>query len=55
MPKPNKVLGWDLTIRWSDSPHQIESIDEIPDHIVSDIHYFINQLENQRNEYEGAI
>ena len=48
-----KVLGWDLTIRWSDTPHEIESVDEIPDHIIRDIECWLDLLEEQRNKEEN--
>lgn len=53
MPKPNKVISWDLTLRWSDTPHQVESADEIPDHIVRDIQYWLDLLEDERNREES--
>ena len=53
MTKRLEVLGWDLTIRWSDTPHQIESVDEIPDHIVRDIQYWLDLLEDERNKEEN--
>ncbi len=52
MNNPNKVISWDLTIRWSDNPHEVESVDEIPDHIVRDIQYFFDTLEEERENDE---
>jgi hypothetical protein len=52
MTNPNKVISWDLTIRWSDTPHEVESVDEIPDHIVRDIQYFFDTLEEERENDE---
>jgi|LakMenE18May11ns_1017448.scaffolds.fasta_scaffold9946187_3 hypothetical protein len=52
MTNPNKVISWDLTVRWSDTPHEVESVDEIPDHIVRDIQYFFDTLEEERENDE---
>lgn len=48
-----KVLGWDLSLRWSDDPNEMQSADEIPEHIVRDIEYWLDLLEDQRNKEEN--
>ena len=52
MTKRLEVLGWDLMVRWSDGTN-FESIDEIPDHIVRDIEYWFDLVEDQRNKEEN--
>ena len=53
MTKRLEVMGWDLMIRWSDNPHTTESADEIPEHIIRDIEYWLDLLEDQRNKEEN--
>ena len=53
MTKRLEVLGWDLSLRWSDNPHEMQSADEIPEHITRDIEYWFDLLEEQRNKEEN--
>jgi len=50
MPKPNKIISWELVVRWSDNPLEAEVLYDIPDHIVRDLEYFFDTLEEDKNE-----
>jgi hypothetical protein len=50
MPKPNKIISWDLVVRWSDDPLITEVLYEVPDHIVRDLEYYFDTLEEERND-----
>jgi len=44
-----RILKWNLQVLWSDEPTTWEDVDEIPDHIVSDIEEFLDLVEEVRN------
>lgn len=51
MPAPNKILQWDLVVRWSNNPNNPETLDEVPDHIVRDLNNWFDILEEEENKY----
>ena len=50
--KTNKIISWTLNVRWSENPSESEDISHnIPDHIVRDIEYYFDLLEDEENKY----
>ena len=50
MPAPNKILQWDLVVRWSNTPNEKEVLYDVPDHIVRDLNYWFDTLEEEEND-----
>lgn len=48
---PNKVMSWELLVRWSDDPSEtINMAYELPNHITQDIEEYFRVIEENDNE-----
>lgn len=43
-----EIKSWDIFVNWSDGEKEL--IHEVPDHIIRDLNYYFDLLEEQRNE-----
>jgi hypothetical protein len=46
-----KIVAWDLVAVWDDKT--IEQIDEVPEHIVKDVEYFLDLWQEERAKDEN--
>lgn len=46
----NKIIAWDLMVKWSDNTSEYQYLYDIPDHIVRDLQDYFTFLEEKENE-----